>query len=705
MNHDFDPMTTNRLAQLLFNPRTIALIGASGDPKKYTSRPQRFLRQYGYAGKILPVNPGRDEVLGEKAYPSVLAVPDEIDHAFIMVPTDAVEAALVQCVEKKVAVATIYSDGFAETGAAGRAKQDKLVAIAKKGGVRLIGPNCIGLFSSAPSCALSVNAVLEKLHVTPGPLAIVSQSGSMMGGLLSRGLGRGVGFSKLISVGNECDLGVGEIAESLVDDPHTEAILLFMETIRGADHLARAARAAYAAGKPMIVYKLGRSSVGQDLAASHTGALAGDDAVADAFFRAHGILRVDTLENLFELPPLLRGQRPATRHLVAVMTTTGGGAASVADRLGSFGVEVVGPTQAVIDGLAQKNIQIAATRLTDLTLAGTKKEIYSGVLNALLASDHCDMVLAVSGSSSQFQPEVSVQPLIEADRHGKPLAVFLAPHAEASLKLLAENKVAGFRTPESCADAIRAWRNWLPPVEMPAADHTRLNAASSLLKTMPGKTVNEYDACKVFGALGIAPAPTEVITDPAQPTTVGFPVVAKILSPDILHKTDAGGVALNIGDAAQLAATAKQILERIGKSHPQAKLNGILVQRMEKGLAEVILGFRRDSQVGPAVVLGVGGILAEIYKDVSIRLAPVDIDTARGMVEEVRGLAVIRGYRGLPRGDCEALAGAVAAMSQLACLPERSVAEAEINPLIVKADGQGVVAVDGLIVFAENARS
>ena len=185
-------MTTN-LAQLLFAPRTIALIGASGDPKKYTSRPQRFLRQYKYPGKIIPVNPGRDEVLGEKAYPNILAVPDEIDHAFIMVPTDAVEAALVQCVEKKVPIVTIYSDGFAETGAEGRIKQEKLVAIAKKGGVRLIGPNCIGLFSSTPSCALSVNAVLEKLDVTPGPLAIVSQSGSMMGDLLSRGLGRGVG--------------------------------------------------------------------------------------------------------------------------------------------------------------------------------------------------------------------------------------------------------------------------------------------------------------------------------------------------------------------------------------------------------------------------------------------------------------------------------------------------------------------------------
>ena len=247
------------------------------------------------------------------------------------------------------------------------------VAIAKKGGVRLVGPNCIGLYSSQPSCALSVNAVLEQLKVTAGPLAIVSQSGSMMGGLLSRGLGRGVGFSKLISVGNECDLGVGEIADCLVDDPHTEAILLFMETIRGAEHLARAARRACAAGKPMIVYKLGRSSVGQDLAASHTGALAGDDAVADAFFRAHGIVRVDTLENLFELPPLLRGQKPARRHRVAVMTTTGGGAAAVADRLGTFGVDVVAPTREVIDGLAQKNIRISR-RAADRSDAGRREK-------------------------------------------------------------------------------------------------------------------------------------------------------------------------------------------------------------------------------------------------------------------------------------------------------------------------------------------
>ena len=695
-------MTISQLAQVLFAPKSIALIGASGDARKNTSRPQRFLRHHGYPGKIIPVNPGRDEILGEKAYPNLQAVPDAVDQAFIMVPADAVAEAIEQCVAKKVPLATIYSDGFAEIGPEGRRKQDELLAIARAGGVRLLGPNCIGLFSSEPSCALSVNAVLEQLEIKPGPLAIVSQSGSMMGGLLSRGLGRGVGFSKLVSVGNEADLGVGEVTDCIVDDPHTGAILLFMETIRDADRLAHAARRAVAAGKPVIVYKLGRSEVGQDLAASHTGAMAGVDEVADAFFRAHGMLRVDTLENLFELPALLAGRKPARRHRVAVMTTTGGGAALVVDRLGTFGVEVVPPTEKVIANLARKNIKIPKTRLTDLTLAGAKKEIYGAVLNELLASDHCDLVLAVAGSSAQFQPQVAIEPLIEADRHDKLLAAFLAPHAEASLKLLVDAGIAGFRTPEACADAIRAWRDWTAPAAIPAADGARLKACAQRLKTMPGKQINEYDACRVFAELGIAHAQTEIITTPGQKTAIGFPVVAKILSPDILHKTDAGGVALNIATPEELEAAASDILSRVRTSQPAARSEGILVQKMERGLVEVILGFRRDPQVGPVVVLGIGGVLAEVYKDLAIRLAPIGIEGARAMVDEVRGLAVIRGYRGMPRGDCAALAQAVAAMSQLALLEDRVVAEAEINPLIVKPEGQGVVAVDGLIVFRDN---
>ena len=253
------PATGKPLFQALFEPRAIALIGASGDARKNTSRPQRYLRKHGYTGRIIPVNPGRDEIFGEKAYPDLVSVPEPVDHAFVMVPADAVQAAIEQCAAKGVAVATIYSDGFAETGAEGRRKQERILDIARAGGVRVIGPNCIGLMSIDPGCAISVNAVLEMAEIRAGPLAIVSQSGSMLGGLLSRGLGRGVGFSKLVSVGNESDLSVGEFTDLLVDDAHTETILLFMETIRDADKLAHAARRAYASGKRVIVYKLGRS--------------------------------------------------------------------------------------------------------------------------------------------------------------------------------------------------------------------------------------------------------------------------------------------------------------------------------------------------------------------------------------------------------------------------------------------------------------
>jgi acyl-CoA synthetase (NDP forming) len=693
-------MTTDlKLSQALFAPRSVALFGASGDATKNTSRPQRFLRKHGFGGAIYPINRGRAEIFGEPAYPDLRSVPAPVDHAFIMVPAPAVAEAITQCCEKKVPVVTIFSDGFAETGAAGRAQQEELLKLARSHGVRLLGPNCIGLLDMHSHLVLSVNAVLEHAQIKPGATAIVSQSGSMMGALMSRGLGRGAGFSKLVSVGNESDLAVGEITDLLVDDADTRAILLFMETIRDADRLARAARRAYDAGKPVIVYKLGRSDVGVELASSHTGAMTGSDDMADAFFRANGMLRVDLLETLFELPALIAGRKPAARHRVAAMTTTGGGAATVVDRLGTLGVEVVAPTEQVVAGLAARKITINRARLTDLTLAGAKKEIYSGVLNELLASDHCDLVLAVVGSSAQYQPHIAIDPILEAARDGKPLAVFCAPQADASLALMAEAGIAGFRTPEACADAIRAWRDWSAPVPPPAADAARITAARKLAGGKP--RLNEQEACRVFEALGVPSAPAAVITSPGQEINMDFPVVAKILSPDIAHKTDAGGVVVNIADAEALKRAAAEILQRVRMKHPEARVNGILVQRMEKGIAEVILGYKRDPQVGPVVVLGVGGVLAEIYRDFAVRLAPVTEADAAAMIGEVKGLAVARGYRGLPRGDIAALARAVADFSQLAHLEPR-IAEAEVNPLIVKAEGLGVVAVDGLLVLADN---
>jgi acyl-CoA synthetase (NDP forming) len=692
-----------RVFDSLFSPRTIALVGASNDAGKHTSRPQRSLRKHGYTGKIVPINPRHPEVFGDQAYPSLLDVPDEIDHAFLMVPAAAVLETIEQCIQRRVPVATIYADGFAEAGDEGRKAQEELVARAREGGVRILGPNCSGIVNTEPSCTMSVNAAIEQLEVPAGNLAVISQSGSMTGGLVSRGLGRGVGFSKIVSIGNESDLSAAEITDWLVDDPHTGAVLLFLETLRDAPRLARAARRAVEVGKPIVVYKLGRSDVGRSLAASHTGSMAGSDEVADAFFRANGILRVDNLETLFELPTLVAGHQPSKRHRVAVMSTTGGGAATVVDRLGTMGVEVVAPPAELVDGLAERGVTIPPGPLTDLTHAGTRADVYGAVLDELIASDHCDLVLAIAGSSAQFQPEISVGPLIRAAKD-KPVAAFLAPHAEAGLAQLADAGVAGFRTPESCADAIKAWVNWTAPAGAGLdTDPTVVESATRALEVFAGRRPNELESAAVFDALGVPTAATHVISSGAAarlPTdaAVSYPVVAKVLSADIAHKTEVGGVVLRIGNDDDLTDAVASIRQNVAERKPDATIDGILVQQMRSGLAEVILGFRRDPDVGPVVVLGVGGTLAELYKDIAIRVAPVSPDEARTMVEEVTGLAVIRGYRGMPKGDCDALVAAIVGVSQLAGDEFAAVEEAEVNPLLVLPEGEGVVAVDGLVV-------
>jgi acyl-CoA synthetase (NDP forming) len=273
------------LAQALFAPRAIALVGASGDAAKHTARPLRVLRKHGYAGRIVPINASRDEVLGERAYRSLADAPGDIDHAFVMTPGESVERALEDCGARGIPVVTIFSDGFADAGAEGAARQERLAARARALGVRLLGPNSMGLVDVPGRMALSANAVLEMDALLSGTTSVVSQSGTMLGALLSRGAARGLGFAKLISVGNEADLGVGELVELLAEDADTRVILLFLETVRDAERLAGAARRAHAAGKPVVAYKLGRSQLGEALARSHTGELAGTDAAVDAYFR------------------------------------------------------------------------------------------------------------------------------------------------------------------------------------------------------------------------------------------------------------------------------------------------------------------------------------------------------------------------------------------------------------------------------------
>ena len=686
----------------LFEPKRIALIGASADVTKTTSRPQRFLRKHGFAGEILPINPSRTEILGEKAYKDLDAVSGDIDHAYILLNGKAAVEALAACGRRGVKVASILAGGFADAGAAGASMQDDLLRIVRETGVRLVGPNSIGTVSTDPAVALTANAAFDVDKLRSGKWGLVSQSGSLIGALLSRADARGIGFSRLISVGNEVDLAVGEIADMMVDDPRTNAILLFMETLRDGERLARAARRAHAVGKPVIAYKLGRSDIGQELAKSHTGAIAGSDATFDAFCRRHGIVRVSMFESLVDVPALLVDRPPAKGKRVAVATTTGGGAAMVVDNMAMAGLEIAGPPQALVDWLKPLGIAAGEGKLVDLTLAGAKPEIVAGTIERLLADDANDAAIFVVGSSAQFNPELAVEPLLKFARSAKPFAVALTPSADKSLALLTAAGVPAFRHPESCAEAMAACLLRPSPQPVPAlAEPTR-----QALDALEAGRVNGFDerrAADFFGALGVPLAKSLAIPDAkrvaAAVNEIGAPVVLKILSRDIAHKTEAGGVALGLPDGQTAALAAREMEKRVRAHSPHAKLDGFLIQKMERGLAEVILGFRRDPLVGPTVTVGLGGVLAEIYKDAATRLAPVDEAEAKQMIDEVKGLATIRGYRNLPRGDVASLAKAIAAFSTLAHKAFAEVAEAEINPLLVKREGEGVVAVDGLALL------
>ena len=681
------------LGRALFSPRTVALVGASADAAKLASRPQRVLRKHGFTGTIVPINPGRSEINGDKAYPDIKSVPQKIDHAFIMVPAKAVPGVIDDCAAAGVKAATIFSAGFAETGEEGRLIQQRMVETARAAGVRLIGPNCLGIANITGHTVLSANAVLESQELVPGSLSLVSQSGSMMGGIVSRAQERGLGFSKMVSVGNECDVGVGEIVDCMVDDPDTKCILLFLEAFRDAPRLGAAARRAFDLGKPVIAFKLGRSAVGREIATTHTGAIAGADDVAEAFFRDHGILRVKTFEALFEAPQLVIGYRPPRGKRVAVFTGTGGAAAMVVDQLGLAGIEVVPPPKKVIDDMAAKGIQITDAPLTDMPMGRGDGPVYPTLIKAFYESDHCDVVVAVQGSTATQRPESVRERVLDAGRGPKPLASFLGPAANEGLLILQRGGAAGFRTPEACADAVRAYCEWRAPLQHPAVDAAQAEKLDAALKTVNAETLNERTAAQVLGTLGIPFAASQVVQNGSEAVSAGFPAVAKILSVDIPHKTEAGGVVLDIQDAAELKGAVDGMLTRIRSALPKAKLDGVLVQRMEKGIAEVIVGFRRDRDAGPLVMVGVGGILAELGGGHALRLAPVSLDTAREMINEVKAFDVLRGYRNKPKGDLEALARVVQAMSNLACAA--SVEEAEINPLLVKTDG--VVAVDALL--------
>ena len=691
-----------KLTQSFFNPSSIAIIGASSNEKKTGSRIQRYLVSHGYKGRIFPVNPNRDNIFGLRCYPNLKKINEKIDHIFIALDGDKIIEAINDAVSINVKCATILSGGFSESGSEGLDLEKKILDIANKGNIRVLGPNSIGIINISDSVILSANAMLELPNLKKGGLSVISQSGSLIGALLAHGASRGIGFSKLISVGNESDLSVGEIGKMLVDDIDTDTIILFLETLRNSSEVAEMAHLAHKSGKAIITYKLGKSDLGKELAKSHTGAIAGSDEAFNAFIKYNGMSRVQIFETLIEVPNLFKNKVIAKGKRIGIATTTGGGGAMVVESISSSDIEVINPGPSMSKLMKQYNIPYNDNKLVDLTIAGAKPEIVNDVIKEFMENKNCDLVVMVVGSSAKFRPDQAIEPLLKWAKNSKPLVVYVAPDAPEALQLLNKNGIASFRTPESCAEGIKAYlNNKSPKIIDNNYEQINFNKIKTILKSVKYKNLTEFEALKVFDIMGIKTVRSKIFSNILKSRELtmefGFPLVMKILSSQIQHKTDTGGVELNITSEADLKNRHKKLCKVFDKLEVKNLDREFLLQKMETGISEIILGYRVDELVGPIVVIGSGGVLSEIYDDKSVRIAPVDFKEAKKMINEVKSLVTITGYRGLPRADINILAKAIVDMSQLASI--KAIKEAEINPVLIKEGQEGIVAVDGLITL------
>jgi len=693
-----DNATKPTLGQALLAPRSIALVGASDDVSKTSARPLQYLRRAGYEGTVYPINPRRTTVLGEAAWPSLSELPSVPDHAFILTPTEEAVEAAAECARLGVPVATILASGFSEGGAEGAKLVARLQALCAETGLRILGPSSLGAINLRRKTIITANAAFAEPDLPTGGIFVASHSGSLLGALISRGKARNVGFAGLVSVGNEINLSLGEICSATLDDPDITSYMLFLESIRHAQDIRAFAIEAAARGKPVVAYKLGRSAAAAELALSHTGALAGEDDIAAAFLADCGIARVFNFETLIETLPLLQRLPPrptaARTKRVGVVTTTGGGAAMVVDEMSMRGIEVNKASDETFARLTKAGVAAHHERIIDLTLAGTRYDTMKAALDTMLSAPEFDLVVAVIGSSARFQPELAVKPVIDSASSAKPLVTFLVPDAPKALRMLTGAGVPNFRTPESCADAVSA-----------ALLRRMPTAQSKLRHNIAARATKQLDEIAAYGLLkklGIEHAPAVAVDVHADTISLPFsyPVAVKLLSEKIAHKTEVGGVVLNVENEAQLKSAIQRIVGNVKASHPDLSVSQVLVQPMTSGLGELLLGYRVDPEAGPIVLLAAGGIFTEIYRDRSVRLAPVDLDTARDMISELSISRIFTGFRNKPLGDMDALARAIVSISQLAVDENVAVVDAEVNPLMINRVGEGVVAVDALVTLA-----
>ncbi|MGJ7543633.1 acetate--CoA ligase family protein [Variovorax sp. LT1R16] len=706
-------MDVGRGLDALFKPRSIAIFGASDDVTKIGGRPLQFLQKYGYAGSIYPINRKAGLVQSLEAYAALADLPEAPELAVIAVPPAGVLEAVQDCARRGVKAAVILSAGFSELGEEGGRLQLQIGDVARASGMRIVGPNCLGAIGVPDKSIATFSVALEASFPEAGAVGIVSQSGNLGSFTLRLAGERGLGISRMLTTGNECDVDIADAIASLAMDPGTAVILCCMETCRDGAKLRQAMAMAREAGKPLVVLKVGVSEAGSEAAASHTGALAGSDAVFDAVLREGGAIRVPSIEQLLEVGHALSVVGPAglpTGHRVAVLTASGGFGVLLADAASAQGLAL----PKLSAGTQQRILSIvpfaAPSNPVDMTAqVSSRPEVLAQVLDAVARDDSCDALILQSANAFHVPRlrDVFLGALAQVRKDHPSRLILLC--ARAPQEVRAQLTEMGFPMVEGI-DAACATLAALMRFGARAAARAAAPAAAAGIERAPLAAeafATEASAKGVLAEAGL-PVPLEVIAASrdealAAGRRLGFPLVLKIVSPDIAHKTEVGGVFVGVRSEAQLAEEYDMLLARVALKAPQARLTGVLVAQMVEGGVELILGSTKDPVFGPMVMVGLGGIFAEILQDVALQPAPVDEAQAIAMLRSLKAFPLLDGARVRPKADVQAAAQAIVALSRFAVRHAQSVSEIDINPLMVLDHGRGAYALDALLVPVPHA--
>ncbi len=691
----------------LFSPRSIAVIGASKTVGKVGYYTVSNLVQSGFTGPIIPVNSAGGELFGLKVYPRLADYADTVDLVVIAVPAEMVPAAAREAVQKKAGAIVVVAAGFKETGRQGRALEEELTEICRLGGVRLLGPNCLGVINTA----IKLNASFSKRIPQAGCLAIFSQSGALCTAMMDIADERELGVSKAISIGNKADITEVDVLSALAHDDQSRVIVGYLEDISDGDKFVKAAEEA-STHKPVVILKAGTTGAGAKAAANHTGVLIGQDTAYGAAFKRAGICRADTFEALFDYATALALQPAPKGNRVLIITNSGGSGTMAADAVEKAGMKV-GPLDPTLATQLQKTLPAAAFIDNPIDIsADAEPRHYAAAIDLAAADPSIDAILVVLAPQYMTEPAATVRAIVaHLDETTPVLASFLGgSDIMPSRKELAAAGLPFYDSPERAVGALKAMHEYGVWKNRPARHVVRFPVNRRRVERIIFRRqrtdrlrLGEVKSKDILKAYGFHTLEGRLTTSPEEAVEIarfiGFPVALKIISPSIVHKSDLGGVRLNLGSAQEVADAFDLMMLRINKHAPNAIIGGIYVEKMaEKGL-EVIIGMTRDPQFGPMLMFGLGGIFVEVMKDVTFHLAPITENEAIQMLQSTRSWELLQGKRGVKEVDLHAIAVSLQRISQLTTdFPQ--ILDLDINPLIVGEMGNEPVVVDARMTFA-----